>query len=165
MYEYADLCNTPGTVQADHLYNAFHGTPDPLYNNERRGGLRGRFYLGASNGGEPLDGINGRKQRHAAQLPSDWSRFEVEVDPRKKTTGMKKATKQYLRYLNYMATDEFEQNTVHDEHNDICKYARCFSTYCPKSKNPDQAAAEFRDPGFQSLMDEDLPMLFNEDDL
>ena len=76
MYEYTDLCNTPGTVQANHLYNAFHGTPDPLYNNERRGGLRGRFYLASSNGGEPLDGIYGRKQRHAATLPSHWNRYE-----------------------------------------------------------------------------------------
>ena len=75
MYEFADLCNNPDTIQNQQLFNAFHGTPDPLYGNERRGGLRGRFYLAASNGGEPIDGINGRKQRHAAELPIDWGRY------------------------------------------------------------------------------------------
>ena len=75
MYQYADLCNTPGTIQNDHLYNAFHGTPSALHNYERRGGLRGRFYLGASNGGLPIDGVNGRKQRHEAELPVDWAKY------------------------------------------------------------------------------------------
>ena len=79
---------------------------------------------------------------------------------------MKKARKQYLQYLNYMATDEYEQNIEHDEHKDICKIARCFSTFAPKSKNPDQNQVEFRDPGFESVMGEDLGLdMFNENDL
>ena len=63
-----------------------------------------------------------------------------------------------------MATDEYEQNIENDQHKDICKLARCFSTFAPKSKNPDQADVEFRDPGFESMW-EDLHLLFNEDDL
>ena len=78
---------------------------------------------------------------------------------------MKDAQNKYTKYLNYMATDEFEQNFENDQHKDICTYARCFSTYCPVSKNPDQSELEFRDPGFESLMHDDLHNLFNEDDL
>ena len=50
---------------------------------------------------------------------------------------------QYLQHLN-MATDEYEQNIVND---------------------PDQEELELRDPGFESLMHDDLPNLFNEYDL
>ena len=91
--------------------------------------------------------------------------IRVTVDPNKTTKGMKNAQKQYAKYLNYMATDEYEQNFVHDELRDTCTIARCFSTFCPKSKNPDQGEMELRDPGFESLMYEDLHNLFNEDDL
>ena len=53
----------------------FYGTFDPIYN-ERRGGLAGRFYLAAQNGGEALDGLNKRKERHEAKLPDNWRQYE-----------------------------------------------------------------------------------------
>ena len=75
LYEYSDLCNTPGSQQLKDIYSTYYGTEDPAYNNERRGGLVSRFWLAAANGGEALDGINGRKERHAAKEPSDWNKY------------------------------------------------------------------------------------------
>ena len=77
---------------------------------------------------------------------------------------MKNAHKQYAKYLNYMATEEYAQNLENDEQRDTCIYARCFSTLCPRSKNPDQEELELRDIGFESLLGEDLHDLFNEND-
>ena len=75
LYEYADLCNQPGTEQQQHIYNTYYGVPDPNYNNQRRGGMIGRFFLAAQNGGEALDGVNSRKERHQAELPPDWNKY------------------------------------------------------------------------------------------
>ena len=75
LLEYADLCNQPGSEHQQNIYNTYYGCPDDNYGGERRGGLVGRFFLAAANGGDSLDGVNGRKQRHAAEMPSDWQKY------------------------------------------------------------------------------------------
>ena len=77
--EFCDLCNENGSVQQKEIFNGFYGIEDSLYNNQRRGGLIGRFFLGAQNGGEALDGTNKRKERHAAELPPNWREFSGQL--------------------------------------------------------------------------------------
>ena len=76
--QFSDLCCQSGSTQQTQIYNTFYGSFDTHYN-ERRGGLIGRFFLGAQNGGEALDGVNLRKERHEATLPDDWQKYEGSI--------------------------------------------------------------------------------------
>ena len=76
LHEYSDLCNRPGSEELQNIYNTYYGVPDPDYDMERRGGLCGRFFLAAQNGGQALDGVFDRKERHAAELPPNWNKYE-----------------------------------------------------------------------------------------
>ena len=77
--EFSDLCCQEGSDQQKEIYNTFYGTPSASHNNQRRGGLIGRFFLAAQNNGEALDGINKHKERHAAELPADWRSFSGQL--------------------------------------------------------------------------------------
>ena len=73
--EFSQLCCQEDSVQHQQIVNTFYGIEDSNYDGQRRGGLVGRCFLGAANNGDALDGINLRKDRHAAELPSTWQDF------------------------------------------------------------------------------------------